>query len=43
MLASDKFLKPDGQLLARGGSIFFAPFTDEGLFSETEQKVSSDA
>ena len=39
LLARDKFLKPDGQLFPSGGSIFFAPFMDEGLFNETEQKV----
>lgn len=41
MLARDLFLKPDGQLLPSGGSIFFCPFTDEGLYNETEQKVSN--
>lgn len=41
LLARDLFLKPGGRLLPSGGHIFFAPFSDEALYTETEQKVSS--
>lgn len=40
LLARDLFLKPGGQLLPSGGSLWFCPFTDEGLYTETDQKVN---
>ncbi|WVW80173.1 hypothetical protein I302_102150 [Kwoniella bestiolae CBS 10118] len=39
ILARDLFLKPDGQLLPSAGQIFFCPFSDEGLYNETDQKA----
>ncbi|BEJ16028.1 hypothetical protein CspHIS471_0506330 [Cutaneotrichosporon sp. HIS471] len=39
LLARDLFLKPGGSILPSAGSIFFAPFSDEGLYNETEQKA----
>ncbi|WWC87917.1 uncharacterized protein L201_002817 [Kwoniella dendrophila CBS 6074] len=39
ILARDLFLKPDGQLLPSAGHVFFCPFTDEGLYTETDQKA----
>lgn len=42
LLARDMFLKPGGSILPSSGSIFFSPFSDEGLYNETEQKVSFD-
>jgi histone-arginine methyltransferase CARM1 len=39
LLARDLFLKPGGQLLPSAGTIFFCPFTDSGLYAETEAKV----
>nr|ODN89259.1 histone-arginine methyltransferase CARM1 [Cryptococcus depauperatus CBS 7855] len=39
LLARDLFLKPGGQLLPSAGHIFFCPFSDEGLYNETEQKA----
>jgi histone-arginine methyltransferase CARM1 len=39
LLSRDLFLKPGGQMLPSGGHIFFAPFTDEALYNETDQKV----
>lgn len=41
LLARDLFLKPGGSILPSAGHIFFCPFSDEGLFNETEQKVSA--
>jgi histone-arginine methyltransferase CARM1 len=41
ILARDLFLKPGGQMLPSAGHIFFSPFSDEGLFNETDQKVHS--
>ncbi|EJT48358.1 protein-arginine N-methyltransferase [Trichosporon asahii var. asahii CBS 2479] len=38
LLARDLFLKPGGSILPSAGHIFFCPFSDEGLFNETEQK-----
>lgn len=42
LLARDLFLKPGGSILPSAGHIFFCPFTDEGLFNETEQKVGAE-
>lgn len=39
ILARDMFLKPGGSILPSAGHIFFCPFSDEGLYNETEQKV----
>ncbi|ORY22514.1 S-adenosyl-L-methionine-dependent methyltransferase [Naematelia encephala] len=39
LLARDMFLKPGGQLLPSGGHLFFCPFSDEGLYNETDQKA----
>lgn len=39
ILARDLFLKPGGQLLPSAGHIFFCPFSDEGLYNETDQKA----
>jgi len=39
LLARDLFLKPDGHLLPNAGTLFFCPFTDVGLYAETEAKV----
>lgn len=41
LLARDLFLKPGGSILPSAGHIFFCPFSDEGLFNETEQKVTT--
>jgi histone-arginine methyltransferase CARM1 len=40
LLARDLFLKPDGHILPSAGTLFFCPFTDVGLYNETEAKVS---
>jgi histone-arginine methyltransferase CARM1 len=42
LLARDLFLKPDGHLLPNAGTLFFCPFTDVGLYAETEAKVRHD-
>ncbi|WVQ93458.1 hypothetical protein IAU59_000532 [Kwoniella sp. CBS 9459] len=39
ILARDLFLKPGGQMLPSAGHIYFCPFTDEGLYTETDQKA----
>nr|ADE10057.1 AdoMet-MTases [Tremella fuciformis] len=39
LLARDRFLRPGGQLLPSAGHIYFCPFTDEGLYNETETKA----
>jgi histone-arginine methyltransferase CARM1 len=39
LLARDLFLKPGGQMLPSGGSLWFCPFSDEALHTETDQKV----
>ncbi|GFZ42528.1 hypothetical protein JCM24511_00244 [Saitozyma sp. JCM 24511] len=39
LLSRDLFLKPGGQMLPSGGHIFFAPFTDEALYNDTDQKA----
>ncbi|ODN76527.1 hypothetical protein L202_05194 [Cryptococcus amylolentus CBS 6039] len=39
ILARDLFLKPGGQVLPSAGHIFFCPFTDEALYTETDQKA----
>lgn len=39
LLARDLFLKPGGSLYPSQGGIWFALFSDEGLFAETEGKV----
>ncbi|WOO80677.1 Histone-arginine methyltransferase CARMER [Vanrija pseudolonga] len=39
LLARDLFLKPGGTILPGKGHIFFCPFSDEGLYNETEQKA----
>lgn len=41
ILARDLFLKPGGSILPSAGHLFFCPFSDEGLYNETEQKVCS--
>ncbi|KAI5451602.1 hypothetical protein NCC49_001586 [Naganishia albida] len=40
LLARDLFLKPGGSLYPSAGSLYFAPFSDEALFLETEAKAS---
>ncbi|GHJ88842.1 hypothetical protein NliqN6_5244 [Naganishia liquefaciens] len=40
LLARDLFLKPGGTLYPSAGSLYFAPFSDEALFLETEAKAS---
>lgn len=40
LLARDLFLKPGGSLYPSAGSLYFAPFSDESLFLETEAKVN---
>ncbi|KAJ9105948.1 hypothetical protein QFC19_003282 [Naganishia cerealis] len=40
LLARDLFLKPGGSLSPSAGSLYFAPFSDESLFLETEAKAS---
>ena len=42
LLARDLFLKPDGHLLPNAGTLFFCPFTDVGLYAETEAKVRAE-
>ncbi|KAK4690036.1 type I protein arginine methyltransferase, partial [Tremellales sp. Uapishka_1] len=39
ILSRDLFLKPTGHLLPSAGHIFFCPFSDEGLYNETELKA----
>lgn len=41
LLARDLFLKPGGSILPSSGQIHFCPFSDEGLYNETEQKVGA--
>mgnify|MGYP002718980749 CR=1 FL=1 len=41
LLARDLFLKPGGTLYPSAGSLYFAPFSDEALFLETEAKVGT--
>ncbi|KAJ9122945.1 hypothetical protein QFC24_003983 [Naganishia onofrii] len=40
LLARDLFLKPGGSLFPSAGSLYYAPFSDESLFLETEAKAS---
>jgi histone-arginine methyltransferase CARM1 len=39
LYARDHYLKPGGTLFPSTGSIFLAPFTDAGLWSETMGKA----
>ncbi len=39
LLARDLFLKPEGSLYPSQGGIWFCPFSDEGLHTETINKV----
>ncbi|CAD6579793.1 MAG: hypothetical protein TREMPRED_002570 [Tremellales sp. Tagirdzhanova-0007] len=39
ILARDLFLKPGGQMFPSAGHIFFCPFTDPGLYDETNEKA----
>lgn len=41
LLARDTFLKPGGTLIPSSGDLFFAPFSDQALFDETDAKVRS--
>jgi type I protein arginine methyltransferase len=40
-LARDLFLKPEGSLYPSQGGIWFCPFSDEGLYTETNNKVKN--
>mmetsp|Transcript_2557 Transcript_2557/g.4809 ORF Transcript_2557/g.4809 Transcript_2557/m.4809 type:complete len:382 (+) Transcript_2557:160-1305(+) len=39
IVGRDRFLKPGGKMFPTDGTIFTAPFTDEGLYDETYNKV----
>eukprot|EP00947_MAST-08B_sp_MAST-8B-sp1_P002657 g2657.t1 len=39
VMARDKWLKPGGRMFPTRGTIYLAPFTDQSLYDEVEQKV----